>query len=119
MSCIGTRRRRLLIRPQGSCGPTSGVEQGWGLSFSAKGGNVDEPKNEGIQLSIRPQFAKDASDIQFVNYFRFSCAGTDVVMDLGVLDPATVAAHPRGGCNNCQTVWNEPEWTRLTQTTGG
>jgi hypothetical protein len=53
---------------------------------------VDEPKNEGIQLSIRPQFAKDASDIQFVNYFRFSCAGTDVVMDLGVLDPATVAS---------------------------
>lgn len=43
-------------------------------------------KETGITLKLELHYPPDAHNIQFLSMVRFSQAGTDVIMDVGVLD---------------------------------
>lgn len=56
---------------------------------------MDGDTKDGLKIEIRPRFRADSSEVQFTNYLRFSLVGTDIVMDIGVIDPDRMVALAR------------------------
>lgn len=50
---------------------------------------MEQEKDTGqpFQVTVKREYRTEHSDVGYINYVRFALAGTDVVMDVGVIDP--------------------------------
>ena len=53
---------------------------------------MENEKQQPLQITVKRQYRPEFSEVAFINFVRFVYSGTDVVMDVGVIDPDRIHA---------------------------